>query len=81
EELWTEVRRQATTAQSFGRERQLLTPQVAVDLWPLMTVDDLVGAAVLPTDGQANPSDITQALAKGARMSGVSIFEDTEVLD
>ncbi|TBC75405.1 FAD-dependent oxidoreductase [Rhizobium leguminosarum] len=81
EERWTEVRRQATTAQSFGLEMQLLTPQEAFDLWPLMTVNDLVGAAFLPTDGQANPSDITQALAKGARMSGVSIFEDTEVLD
>lgn len=64
EERWTEVRRQATTAQSFGLEMQLLTPQEAFDLWPLMTTDDLVGAAFLPTDGQANPSDITQALAK-----------------
>ncbi|QND40287.1 FAD-dependent oxidoreductase [Rhizobium leguminosarum bv. viciae] len=81
EERWTEVRRQATTAQSFGLEMQLLTPQEAFDLWPLMTTDDLVGAAFLPTDGRANPSDITRALAKGARMSGVSIFEDTEVLD
>ena len=81
EERWTEVKRQATTAQSFGLEMQLLTPQEAFDLWPLMTIDDLVGAAFLPTDGQANPSDITQALAKGARMSGVSIFEDTEVID
>ena len=44
-----------------------------------MTIDDLVGAAFLPTDGQANPSDITQSLAKGARMSGVKIFEDTPV--
>src|SRR5690606_15421297 len=37
-------------------------------------------AAYLPTDGQANPSDITQSLAKGARMAGVKIFEDTPVL-
>ncbi|MFA1675507.1 FAD-dependent oxidoreductase [Rhizobium mongolense] len=81
EERWTEVKRQATTAQSFGLDMRLLTPQEAFELWPLMTIDDLVGAAYLPTDGQANPSDITQALAKGARMSGVSIFEDTEVLD
>src|SRR3989338_7402666 len=44
-----------------------------------MTIDDLVGAAYLPTDGQANPSDITQSLAKGARMAGVKIFEDTPV--
>ena len=78
-ERWTEVKRQATTAKSFGLEMHLLTPREAQDLWPLMTIDDLVGAAFLPTDGQANPSDITQSLAKGARMAGVSIFEDTPV--
>ena len=76
---WIEVKRQATTAHSFGLEMHLLTPREAQDLWPLMTIDDLVGAAYLPTDGQANPSDITQSLAKGARMSGVKIFEDTPV--
>lgn len=79
EARWTEVKRQATTAKSFGLEMHLLTPQEAQDLWPLMTIDDLVGAAYLPTDGQANPSDITQSLAKGARMAGVKIFEDTPV--
>jgi sarcosine dehydrogenase len=76
---WTEVKRQATTAHSFGLEMHLLTPREAQDLWPLMSIDDLVGAAYLPTDGQANPSDITQSLARGARMAGVSIFEDTPV--
>jgi sarcosine dehydrogenase len=81
EERWTEVRRQATTAHSFGLEMQLLSPGEARDLWPIMNVDDVVGAAFLPTDGQANPSDITQALARGARMAGVSIFEDCGVLD
>ncbi|MDZ4312966.1 MAG: FAD-dependent oxidoreductase [Cypionkella sp.] len=79
EARWTEVKRQATTAKSFGLEMHLLTPQEAQDLWPLMTIDDLIGAAYLPTDGQANPSDITQSLAKGARMAGVKIFEDTPV--
>jgi sarcosine dehydrogenase len=77
---WTEVKRQATTAHSFGLEMHLLTPREAQDLWPLMTIDDLVGAAYLPTDGQANPSDITQSLARGARMAGVQIFEDTPVI-
>ena len=76
---WIEVKRQATTAASFGLEMHLLTPREAQDLWPLMDISDLVGAAYLPTDGQANPSDITQSLAKGARMSGVQIFEDTPV--
>ena len=71
-ERWTEVKRQATTARSFGLEMQLLTPAEAQDLWPLMTVDDVVGAAFLPTDGQASPSDIVQALAPGRAHAAAS---------
>ena len=79
EERWTEVKRQATTARSFGLEMELLTPREARELWPLMEVSDVVGAAFLPTDGQANPSDITLALAKGARRGGATIVEDCPV--
>ena len=79
EERWTEIKRQATTAHSFGLEMHLLSPKEAKDLWPLMDETDLVGAAFLPTDGQANPSDITQSLAKGARQHGARIFEETPV--
>ena len=74
-----ELRRQATTARSFGLEMHLLSPTEAKDLWPLMDASDLVGAAFLPTDGQANPSDITQALARGARQQGVRIIEGCAV--
>jgi len=77
---WTELKRQSTSARSFGLDMQLLTPREAQQLWPLMDISDLVGAAFLPTDGQVNPADITQSLAKGARMRGVRIFEDTNVL-
>jgi sarcosine dehydrogenase len=77
---WIELKRQATSARSFGLEMQLLTPREAQQLWPPMDISDLVGAAFLPTDGQVNPSDITQSLAKGARIRGVRIFEDTNVL-
>jgi len=48
-------------------------------LWPLMQVDDLVGASWLPTDGQASPSDITQSLARGARMHGAKLIEGVRV--
>src|SRR5262245_4268148 len=78
-ERLTEIRRQATTAHSFGLEMHLLTPREAQALWPLMDIGDLVGAAFLPTDGQANPADISQALAKGARASGVKFLEDCAV--
>jgi sarcosine dehydrogenase len=80
-ERWTEVRRQATTATSFGLEMHLLTAKEAQELWPLMQVDDVVGAAFLPTDGQASPSDIAMSLAKGARQSGVTIAEGVKVTE
>jgi 4-methylaminobutanoate oxidase (formaldehyde-forming) len=77
---WIELKRQATTAHSFGLEMHLLSPKEALELWPIMDIADLAGAAFLPTDGQVNPSDITQSLAKGARMQGVRIIEDCNVL-
>ena len=73
------MKRQATTATSFGLEMHLLSPKEAQDLWPLMQVDDVVGAAFLPTDGQASPSDIAMSLAKGARQRGVTIVEGVPV--
>ncbi len=76
EERMTEIKRQATTAHSFGLEMNILGPKEAQELWPIMDVTDVVGAAFLPSDGQANPSDITLSLAKGARAGGVTIVED-----
>jgi sarcosine dehydrogenase len=78
-ERWTEVKRQATTATSFGLEMHLLSPKEAQALWPLMQVEDVVGAAFLPTDGQASPTDIAMSLAKGARQNGVTIAEGVKV--
>lgn len=74
-----ELRRQLARAKNFGLEMHLISPNEARDLWPLMAVDDLVGAAYLPGDGRANPTDITMALAQGARRAGVRVFEDTSV--
>jgi sarcosine dehydrogenase len=78
-ERWIEVKRQATTATSFGLEMHLLDAKEAQKLWPLMQVDDVVGAAFLPTDGQASPSDIAMSLAKGARQNGVTVAESVKV--
>ncbi|NAZ36570.1 FAD-dependent oxidoreductase [Rubellimicrobium sp. CFH 75288] len=76
---WTEYRRLATTARSFGMEMELIGPDEVRRMWPLMDVSDLIGASWLPTDGQANPSDIAQSLAKGARMHGARLLEGVRV--
>ena len=79
QDRWTEFRRLATTAKSFDMEMHLVSPDEVKRMWPLMDVTDLVGASWLPSDGQASPSDITQSLAKGARMHGAKIVEDVRV--
>ena len=79
EDRWTEFRRLATTARSFGMEMELISPAEVKKMWPLLEVSDLVGASFLPTDGQASPSDITQSLAKGARQAGAQIIEGVTV--
>ncbi len=76
---WLEYRRLATTARSFGMDMALVSPAEVKEMWPLIDIADLVGASWLPTDGQANPSDITQSLAKGARMHGARIVEGVQV--
>ena len=74
-----EIRRQASMASCFGVEAHELSAAEANARWPLMQVDDVVGAFYFPQDARTNPTDTTQALAKGARMGGVQIFENLRV--
>ena len=79
QDRWTEYKRLATTARSFGMDMELVSADEVKRMWPLMDTSDLIGASWLPTDGQASPSDITQSLAKGARMHGAKIVEGVTV--
>jgi heterotetrameric sarcosine oxidase gamma subunit len=81
EDRMTQLRRTAATAGAFDLECELLTPEQAAEHYPIMRVDDLVGAIWLPGDGRANPTDTTMALARGARLRGARIVEKTRVLD
>jgi sarcosine dehydrogenase len=77
EERMTLLRRSAAMANAQNVACEELTPKQAGEKYPIMRTDDLVGAVWLPGDGKANPADITQALAKGARNGGVRILEKT----
>ncbi|MBM4439996.1 MAG: FAD-dependent oxidoreductase [Candidatus Rokubacteria bacterium] len=74
-----ELKRLASMARCFGVEVDVITPAEAGRRWPLIRTDDLVGALWLPRDGRTNPIDTTLALAKGARMGGAKIWENTAV--
>ena len=77
----TQLRRTAATAAAFDLECELLTAAQAKEHFPVMQVDDLVGAIWLPGDGKVNPTDLTMALAKGARTGGAKVFERVRVTD
>ncbi|HSY87242.1 MAG TPA: FAD-dependent oxidoreductase [Verrucomicrobiae bacterium] len=79
EERWDELRRGAAMAKAFRVEAEEITPKKAQEMWPLLNIDDVVGAIFFPHDGQTNPADTAMALAKGARMGGVKILEDCKV--
>ena len=81
EDRMIQLRRTAASAEAFNMECELLSPEQALEYYPVMRVDDLVGAIWLPGDGKANPTDLTFALAKGARTRGARIHEKTWVLD
>lgn len=80
-ERMTALRRTAANAAAYDMPCDMLTPAQAKDLWEPMQVDDLLGAIWLPGDGKVNPTDVTQALAKGARMRGVKVHEGVRVTD
>ncbi len=74
-----EFKRGASMAKTFGLEVEVVGPDEIKRYWPLVSTDDVVGGLFLPKDGQCNPTDTTQALAKGARMGGALIFENVKV--
>ncbi len=78
-ERFEELKRGASMAKCFGLEVEVITPKEAVEMHSLLNIDDLEGAVFLPKDGQTNPIDVTQALAKGAKMGGARIFEGIKV--
>jgi 4-methylaminobutanoate oxidase (formaldehyde-forming) len=73
------LRRQMARAKSFGIEFEFISAMEAGRIYPLLRTDDLAGAVWIPGDGKANPTDLTQSLARGARMRGARIFEAARV--
>ena len=78
-ERMEEIKRQAGWANTFDLYLDLLSPEEAKALFPPMTTDGVLGAALIPTDGYIDPSQLTLALAEGARRRGAEINQRTRV--
>lgn len=78
-ERMAELKRKADFAALFGIEAHYLETAAIEERWPLMNPEGVLGGIYMPSDGSANPVDLTTALAKGARMRGAKIFENIKV--
>src|ERR1700712_1687765 len=76
---WDEYLYYAGIAETIGVKVNLLTPEQVKEIWPLCETEGLLGAIQHPDDGYIQPADLTQALAKGARMHGAEIIRNTTV--
>jgi len=74
-----QLERTAAMSERFGVEVRLVSPQIALEKWPLLRIDDVRGAAWLPHDGKVIPKELALALAKGAQSRGAIVLENVRV--
>ena len=76
---WDEFLYYKGIADTLGIPVNILTPDQVKEIWPLCETDGILGAIQHPEDGYIQPADLTQALAKGARDRGATIYRNTTV--
>ena len=79
-ERMQEIKRQIGWAKTFNLDLHEISPQEAQEKFPLIDITGVVGACYMGSDGQVDPSQLAQAMAKGARKNGVAIHTNTRVL-
>lgn len=78
-ERMEETKRLVGLARSFGVPMELISPKEAQDMFPLMDIKGVVGAAYTPNDGSIDPTGLTNALAAGAKKRGAQILTGVAV--
>ena len=66
-------------AECVGVPLEIVSPERAIELFPLARPDGILAAAHLPTDGHIDPTSLANALAKGATDRGATIIRHTRV--
>lgn len=74
-----ELRRQAGFARSVGLAAELLGPDEAQEMFPLMSLEGVTGALYLPDDGTARAPILAQALANAAQQGGATFYTNARV--
>lgn len=75
-----ELARGASMGRNFGLVVERVSPGEIKERWSPINTDGIAGGFWFPNDGQVNPTDVTMALAKGAKAAGARIAENTKVI-
>lgn len=78
---YEELARGASMGRNFGLPVEAVSPGEIKERWSPINTDGVVGGFWFPMDGQVNPTDVTMAYAKGARMGGAKLIEDLAVTE
>ena len=73
------LRREADFLRVMGIEREEVSAAEVADLWPQIDTSAVVAGFYTANEGRADPANVAMSLAKGARMGGVRIIEDTPI--
>ena len=79
-ERMEEIRRQIGWAKTFGLDLHEISTAEVKERIPYINLDGVVGACIMTTDGQVDPSQLALSMAAGARKAGVAIHTFTRVL-
>ena len=74
-----ELKRVVGYSKAFGMPLEIISPKECLDLFPLMSLEDVKGGVYLPTDGQIDPTGLTNSLAAGAKSRGAKFMMNTRV--
>ena len=76
-----QLRIQAAKAKYFGVDFYEVSKAEAQEMHPLVNYDDIRCIMLEPDGGSVDPSGVTHAYAKGARMNGAEIYRQTPALE
>ncbi len=76
-ERMQEFERAASMGRYQGMDIEILSPEETKERYPFLETHDIVGSLYDPHDGDIDPAQLTQALAKGARDMGQKILRFT----
>jgi dimethylglycine dehydrogenase len=70
------LRHTLSVATSLGFNIELVGPERVAELHPFYNLDGVLGALHTPDDGHVDPTNVTMAMAAGARAKGVRIIRN-----